>query len=284
MMKILLSIVGAVVLSLCGVGTTSAISVLYGTDIDTDSLVRFDLNTGQGTAVGSIRGPLGSDSNIESLAYDPIRNVFYGFEHYSNTLVEFSKQPSGFTLISDPFIHLLYNGVDGNLTNLARNPLDANYYFMASSYLHRWDFQLNQPVLVGEYSHVTYTESLTFDTDGTLWGVDCYNGLFGINPLTGDIVSSVELSHPYNSIQGIAFNPQTGDLYAARLGQMWIIDPFTGTVTQTFNTSFSNIRDLTFIDDPAISIPAPVPEPSTILLMGIGILGLVGMKARKKKS
>jgi len=28
----------------------------------------------------------------------------------------------------------------------------------------------------------------------------------------------------------------------------------------------------------------PVPEPSTILLMGIGLLGLVGIKARKQKS
>ncbi len=29
---------------------------------------------------------------------------------------------------------------------------------------------------------------------------------------------------------------------------------------------------------------APVPEPSTILLMGIGLLGLIGIKSRKKKS
>ena len=31
-------------------------------------------------------------------------------------------------------------------------------------------------------------------------------------------------------------------------------------------------------------VTAPVPEPSTILLMGIGLLGLIGIKTRKKKS
>ncbi len=34
----------------------------------------------------------------------------------------------------------------------------------------------------------------------------------------------------------------------------------------------------------AAASPAPVPEPSTILLMGIGLLGLVAIKSRKQKS
>jgi hypothetical protein len=69
------------------------------------------------------------------------------------------------------------------------------------------------------------------------------------------------------------------------------VDQFIGLRSDTpfFRARFENdatnslsvvLDDLTYSN----TSTAPVPEPSTIILMGIGLLGLVGIKARKKKS
>ncbi|MCK4377837.1 MAG: PEP-CTERM sorting domain-containing protein, partial [Deltaproteobacteria bacterium] len=44
---------------------------------------------------------------------------------------------------------------------------------------------------------------------------------------------------------------------------------------------FSPTNDIVGLDNVRLN---PVPEPSTILLMGLGLLGLVGIKKARKKS
>ncbi len=65
--------------------------------------------------------------------------------------------------------------------------------------------------------------------------------------------------------------------------QYWQIgDEFLGADSGVYNgESFDLLSSLTLTE---IRQLAPVPEPSTILLMGIGLLGLIAIKSRKQKS
>ena len=85
--------------------------------------------------------------------------------------------------------------------------------------------------------------------------------VFGQN---GELIGSVNLPH-----QIINFGGFTSDEGIA----MAIVTPIAPT-----NGSI-------YIDDLTVgALPAPVPEPAIILLLGTGIAGLIGTKIRKKKS
>ncbi len=65
----------------------------------------------------------------------------------------------------------------------------------------------------------------------------------------------------------------------------WTTVTFSGFFfDQVQLTSGNGRRPVYGIDNLRFTEQQPVPEPSTILLMGIGLLGLIGIKTRKKKS
>ena len=48
-----------------------------------------------------------------------------------------------------------------------------------------------------------------------------------------------------------------------------------------FKTGISKIRNLRGV---IVTVTAPIPEPSTMLLLGSGLIGLVGFRRKFKKS
>ncbi len=208
---------------------------LYGTDIATDQLLVFNLGTGRATAVGALTGPPGQDqsnTDIEGIAYHPLRGLFWGTENFTKNLVEFSTKPDGLELITPH---------SGGTTNLARNPVDDQFYSVAGSSLYKIDPNTGQSTFVGDVlSTKIAIEALAFSPEGRLFGIDILDDqLMEINPFAGETLSKVtiSLSSGGTSVTGssytsLAIHPENGIFYATTLRNLYTIDPSSGTITR----------------------------------------------------
>ncbi|WDN89653.1 hypothetical protein BuS5_02621 [Desulfosarcina sp. BuS5] len=163
--------------------------------------------------------------------------------------------------------------------------------------------------MVGTASAISYTD--TYDAGhlymrGSLWGYnDSVSWTFditddGFNPVTQDVTSaSVELNLQDDSgwdfwewaaldvgTNSFSWEVDTGDVSFTITSLMTLSNTGTvdATLTATFGDFYFNSATLTAEGtEPGV---APVPEPSTILLMGVGLLGLVGYSRKRfsKKS
>jgi hypothetical protein len=97
------------------------------------------------------------------------------------------------------------------------------------------------------------------------------------------LVSTVSISLGYPIIGALAIHPETGLFYAATLRDHYTIDPVTGITNLIGSTGFGNIRGLDFADDNTSPIPNPVPEPSTVLLLGSALIGVIGLRKKLRK-
>lgn len=120
--------------------------------------------------------------------------------------------------------------------------------------------------------------AMAFDSSGTLFVIDTENSqLFTVNKGNAGILTTVSLNTKLGETAGSAFDPSTGTLYVADGGtggtnKLYTLDTSTGILTPVGNTGTRiGIAGLTFV----------VPEPSSLALVSLGWLVLVGMGWRK---
>ncbi|MBW2742309.1 MAG: hypothetical protein JRE64_26535 [Deltaproteobacteria bacterium] len=233
--------------------------VLYGTEIDNDTLFTIDLTNGVATTLGALVPP----AQIEGLAFNPDSGSFYGTDNSNHTLIEISTDPVSWSVAQV----LPY----GTYSNIARNPITGTYYthFNNTDTLSTVDPVTGAVVPEGPSSGV-YMQSLAFDYSGRLFGIGDIpapgqEALYELDVLTGAILSTTEITSNLINPRfdnSLSIHPETGVFYtvAAIEGGLYEVDPLTGVATRVGYTGLRNIRSLDF----AVVGSTPVPEPCTI--------------------
>lgn len=218
--------------------------------------------------------------NISGLSINPSNGVLYALDSNSNSLLTIDPTRwlfNGVTAVGDTNVNLTNSGLAfdhaGNLFAVNTNGGDSTLYSI--------DTGSGNATLLGNtgingIDSIAFYQSQLYGISGTsqsLYAINESNGQANLAMSLGNILAS-------NTRTGLGTD-SLGNLYgiAGDSGDIFQIEPLKNLATLTANT-LSGYESLAFT--PSIT-PAAVPEPSSLALLAIGLVALVGSGWHKKR-
>lgn len=250
-----------------------------------NELIRIDATTGAGTLIGSIGSGL----------IGPIGLGFRGQDLYTY------DQVLELLLQLDPTTGAVLDSINLGIDNLAgEGALDfrsdgVGFLSSASGNVGQlYRFEVSPPgstPITAPGGFIPAMDGLAFDSAGVLYGlsqsttVTGDSSLYIVDPTTGatTLVGSLGLSLDFR-LGGLTFDTD-GALYAALSGPddepsfLYRVDKSTGAATLVGEIGFDGVSGLATSPGGA---PA-VPEPSSLVLAGLGAAGLLGCRVRQAR-
>jgi DNA-binding beta-propeller fold protein YncE len=170
-----------------------------------------------------------------------------------------------------------FNGAATTIRTLAYDPSGGVFYGSDYNSLFIINPGTAATSFVGGFGGPGNFWALTFVPGLGLYGFSVDTGtLYQINTATGALTAVGPAGA--DRIAGLAYDPTTGRLIGASDeaggGNVYEVSLTTGHAT-LLNVSGHNFTGL--------AVPQPAPEPGTLSLFGLGLLGLLGFGRRRRK-
>ncbi len=219
-------------------------------------------------------------SHVTGIAFHPTTGILYGVVSNSGQLITINTTTGAGTLVGTTGEQI--PDIDFNSAGTLYGWSERDAAFTRSDDLVTLDLTTGASTLVGLSNFGTSGTGLAFDSSDSLY-VKRSNTLHSVDATTGLSTGSIGITGTgVGSLDNILAFDNSNVMYSAdRTGggaTLYTVDPTTGVATLVGSNSIDNLSALAF--SPAAT---PIPEPSTLLLFGVGLLGVIGIGLRRQR-